>query len=103
MNISTDNNTNTKLPQQNIQSAQKAAEMANFGKSLSRAQQHIQQIPAAEEASKQKFREKKETARTLGVIATEEGSQEESVYEIVSNLKKTLKNLAEYERIHLGL
>jgi ribosomal protein L16 Arg81 hydroxylase len=105
MNISTDHNSNTSsFPQKTLQSAQKAAEMAIFGKSLSQAQQLVQQIPAAEEAFKQKFRENKETKRALGVIASEETeSQEESVYEIVKNLKKTLKNLAEYERKQLGL
>ena len=104
MNISTDSNNTLNATQKTLQSAQKSAEMANFGKSLSQAQQHIQQIPAAEEAFKQKFREKKETKLALGVISSEEtDSQEETVYEIVKNLKKTLSNLAEYERKHLGL
>lgn len=103
MHISSDS---PKLSVQNQtqQLSQKAAELANFGKSLSQAQTHVQQIPAAEEAFKQKFRENKETKRVLGVTEkTEDNEDTESVYEIVQNLKKTLKNLAHYERTRLGL
>jgi hypothetical protein len=103
MNISTDNTPPARLPQNTQPTAQQAAAQATFGKSLAQAQQYAQQIPAAEEALKQKFREKKETNRVLGVIASEAENPEESIYEIVKNLKTTLKNLAEYERTHLGL
>ena len=102
MNISTDNNAQ-RLPQSTQQNAQKAAALFPFGNNLAQAQHYVQQIPAAEEAFKQKFRENKETKRVLGVISSETEEAEESVYEIVKNLKKTLKNLAEYERTHLGL
>lgn len=76
---------------------------AAFDKSLSQAQRYLAPIGAAEEAFKQKFREKKETNRVLGITTKPEDSDEETVYGIVQDLKKTLKNLAAYERTHLGL
>ena len=103
MNISTDNTPPARLPQNTQPTAQQIAAQATFGKSLDQAQQYALQITAAEEAFQQKFREKKETKRVLGVIASDVENPEESVYEVVKNLKTTLKNLAEYERTYLGL